>query len=214
MIDFTRLGTLRRGLATSLLLLLAVVPVAAQQIEWGRSFGDDGQAISVSNNIADGSSVYQVGSIGQPEPQQDGFVRKHDFDGRVIWTQRLPVWLADYAVAAAVDDTGVYVAGTSVDPDNVEPSRSWVAKLDAVTGNVIWLKPVASWGLGAIALHPGGLYVGGYNAQGTAGGIFKLDRNGNTLWARTLEGTVYVGQIVVFNDSLYVLDSTMSGASI
>jgi outer membrane protein assembly factor BamB len=193
-------------LAASLLTMLVAAPALAQQLEWSRSFHDEAQSVGIGATWAHGAFVYQVGSIGE-YPETNAYVRKHDLQGRVIWTRRLPFEDRSWALEAAVDHMGAYVFGYA--EDSTGRQRYWLARIDAQTGNIVWVKQLGESFLNTIAVHAGGIYVGGYDSGGAL--LLKLDRNGNRLWSKPLGAGNEIVQIIVFNDSLYVRRADVLG---
>jgi outer membrane protein assembly factor BamB len=194
----------RTKLAVSLLLLVAAAPVLAQQLEWSRGFDDVAQRVVVLTTRAHGAFIYHVGEIGK-YPKTDAYVRKHDLQGRVIWTRRLPFEgsSSNGAYEVAIDDTGAYVTGYRY--SDTGQQLSWLARLDLQTGNPVWVKTPESPQLGAIAVHSSGIYIGGYERDATTGLLLKFDRRGSLIWSKPVAtDSTGIAQIVVFKDSLYV----------
>jgi hypothetical protein len=104
---------------------------------WVREFGSAGddppQFIGGSVGVDD-SGVFVVSSTSAPLPGEaslggdDGFVRKYDFAGNVIWTRVISTPCIDVATVAAVGGGNVFVAGQTLgnlnDPDSAPCSAS------------------------------------------------------------------------------------------
>ena len=85
---------------------------------WVRQFGTTGTE-SADGIAADATGVYVTGSTTGTFPGQtsaggqDAFVRKYDVGGNELWTRQFGSSSADQALAATVDASGIYVAGTT-----------------------------------------------------------------------------------------------------
>lgn len=88
---------------------------------WTRQFGTvvDDFAYGVATHT---SGVYVVGAIdccGATLPgfplivSGSGYIRKYSGDGTELWTRVIATFNASQALGVAVDDTGVYVVGTT-----------------------------------------------------------------------------------------------------
>jgi uncharacterized protein (TIGR03437 family) len=79
----------------------------------------------------DNSGVYVAGSAIEPLPGQcyagqgDAVVRKYDVDGNELWTRQFGTSDPDSAVSVAVNDSGIFVAGSR---DGANPAH-YLAKL-------------------------------------------------------------------------------------
>lgn len=186
-------------------MLLVVSTATAQQVEWTRTFDDDQRGIWTEAVAYDESGIYQAGGIaGAPPGDDDGFVRKVDFEGRVLWTRRVPYWKGDRVNRIAVDATGTFISGRSEDPERLQPPRVWVARLDSATGSLVWLRRLDAWAWSSIALHGDGIYRTGADAEGIHGAAFKLDRQGNPVWTVEMPGYAPL-DLRIGADSLFVL---------
>lgn len=181
---------------------------------WTRQFG------SVTSDYAYGvathtSGVYVVGYIdccagsfpGMPQTLgTDGYIRKYSGDGTELWTRMISTLDIENAVAVAVDDSGVYVAGTTSGNLARPPAnRDGFIRKYRHDGSVVWTQQFgfqASNGdnttddLHAIAAGPSGLFISGATARGVvpggtfAGGLWdgyvaRIDpSNGNPIWFR------------------------------
>jgi hypothetical protein len=114
------------------------------------------------------------------------FVRKYDSNCNVIWTRQFGhspdgTVTGNFGKAIAVDDSGVYVAGT-------RNADGFVRKFD-FNGDDVW---TAQFGLPGsevlgISVHASGVYVAG-DTGGFAAIVRKYDVNGNFVWERRFFG--------------------------
>ena len=116
-------------------------------IVWTRQFGtaaDDG-AFGVA---MDRSGIYVaatssgaldgIANLGA----SDGNVRKLDANGNIVWMTRLASAGADSAFGLAVDGDAVYVTGDlrgPIEGNTVGDADGYVTKLDALTGQILWM---------------------------------------------------------------------------
>jgi len=170
-------------------------------VVWTTQFGSTG------DDFADGiaasrGAVFVVGFVNGALPGQtaggswDAFIRRYDPDGDVVWTRQFGGPGSEDYHAVAVDQTGVYAAGSvSTLPDFEGELDALVVKYD-FDGNVVWTRQFGVPGqdhLEGIALKHGGIYVGGFTSgtlpgQVSAGGqdifVRKYDTRGNEVWTR------------------------------
>jgi hypothetical protein len=89
---------------------------------WTRQFGTDsydhGHGVAVDSQ----GGVYVVGTVSGGLPGQfhqgvmDGFIRKYDANGSVVWTHQFGTWTDDHAYEVTVDRSGnVYMTGSAGD---------------------------------------------------------------------------------------------------
>lgn len=194
---------------------------------WTRLFGtpatDYAKAIS-----ADPSGIYVVGSTHGTFPGQisaggsDVFIRKYDADGKEIWTKQFGNPGNDLVKAAAVDPTGIYVAGVTHDtfPGQISAggSDAFVKKYDA-DGKNIWTRQFGTADtdyVEAVAADSYGIYVlgvthGTFPGHISAGGsdvfIRKYDANGREFWTRQF-GTPKTDYAFDISPGIYVVGST------
>lgn len=174
---------------------------------WTRQFGISTSTVMATGVGVDGTGVYVVGYVdccgaslvpGRASGGTDAFVRKYDLDGNELWTRQFGSVDVDRASAIAVDITGVYVAGTTQGAmAGAQGQMDWfVVKFDA-DGKTIWVRQYGNAAsneeANAIAVGPGGLYVGGRttaNAQGLWDAlVMKLDAgDGSMQWTRQFGG--------------------------
>src|SRR5439155_390261 len=170
---------------------------------WTSQFGTSGDDFSAAGPVAiDESGVYLAGwTDGMLSGQAsvggyDVFVRKYDREGNVVWTSQFGGPGSEDYHAVAVDQTGVYAAGSvSTLPDFEGELDALVVKYD-FDGNVVWTRQFGVPGqdhLEGIALKHGGIYVGGFTTgtlpgQVSAGGpdifVRKYDTRGSEVWTR------------------------------
>ena len=182
---------------------------------WTKQFGTAGndQAIGIA---LDDNGLYVAGSTDGTFFDQvgagaaDTFVRTFDRDGLPLWTEQFGTEATDRPTGIVVDDTGVYVAGTT---DGVFPEQTGAGMTDVfltkhdLNGTQLWTRqfgtsgidlppgsgPQAPAGPSGIALGRTGLYVvgttdgafpGQTNEGLTDGFLLKYDANGTRQWTR------------------------------
>jgi hypothetical protein len=171
---------------------------------WSRQFGTAGfdQALFVA---AHSSGIYVTGYVGGALPGQssagrsDAFVRKYDVAGNELWTRQFGTAGTDSALGLAVDDTGVYVTGTTTGAFSGHVSAggqdAFVRKYDAA-GNELWTSQfgTSDWDqVTGAATDAVGVYLSGFTGGALAGQtsageqdgfVRKYDAGGNELWTR------------------------------
>ncbi len=134
--------------------------LAAQTLQWARQFG--ASATAAFRLAADSTGVYVAGITFKGLPgetkvtvtgsQTDGFVRKYDPSGNILWTQEFAAMNPTSAqfpypinvTGLALDGTGVYVAGKAAPGGGGGPyegsngSVAVVIKFDLNSGKVLW----------------------------------------------------------------------------
>ncbi len=227
-------------LSTLLVLITAVtISIANGQnpASWERQFGTtaDDQARAVA---MDATGVYIAGDttgalVGNNAGGDDGFVRKYDFAGKVLWTSQIGTAGDDCAYAIAVDGSGVYVSGWTygvLDGSHAVNANgdAFVRKYDT-TGKILWTRQFGTTAedyANAIAVDATGVYVVG-NTLGSLGGpnvgrwdafVRKYDLNGNVVWTNQFgtDTDDFANGIVVDATGIYVTGftiGTLSGQS-
>ncbi|MBM3695186.1 MAG: hypothetical protein FJW79_04550 [Actinobacteria bacterium] len=175
------------------------------QHRWTRQFGtgewDEGWGVA-----ADASSVYIVGHTDGAFPGwanlggSDVFVRSYDSSGTHRWTRQFGTAAGDSGAAVAVNDSGVYVLGSTsgVLPGQSIPSVSPDVFVRGYShaGKHRWTRQFGTGfadAPGGVAVNATGVYVTG-DTQGTLPGQTSLGNNdgfvrgydhaGKYLWAR------------------------------
>jgi uncharacterized protein (TIGR03437 family) len=182
---------------------------------WTRQFGapTDDYAYAVASHI---SGVYVVGYIeccGGSLPGQPvlggtaAYIRKYDGDGSELWTRMISTGEVEHALGVAVDDTGVYVTGTTTaDLAGPRGQRDGYLRKYTHDGAPVWTRQfgtvlpngdAAVDDVYAVAASSAGIFVSGATAQGSgpgsvfAGGLWdafvvKFDANGIAQWYRQI----------------------------
>jgi uncharacterized protein (TIGR03437 family) len=210
---------------------------------WTRQFGSltDDYALAVATHA---SGVYVVGQVdccagalpGQPTTAgTDAFVKKFDGGGNELWTRMIGTGEIERALGVAVDDSGVYVAGTTTG-ELAGPSGysdGYVRKYGH-DGGLLWTRQfgtvradgtAANDEVFAIAAGPTGVFVAGATAEGTAPGsgqtfagglwdgfVVGFDAGGTSRWYRQIgtDGDDYAYGIAVGAGQVLVAGGTGS----
>jgi hypothetical protein len=150
---------------------------------WTRQFGtvgvDRARAI-----VADQSGIYVAGSTDRALKGQrhrggsDAFIRAYDLRGNELWTIQFGTSRDDEASAIALDDEGVYVAGSTAGRLSNRRAGGTDGFVRRITrsGTVVWTRQFGTRGadrVNAIALAGGTAYVAGVT-DGTLGGTPNL----------------------------------------
>src|SRR6266700_539846 len=176
--------------------------VAGTEI-WTRQFGTSG-AEGAYAVAANGSAVYVAGITNGTLPGQtnagdvDAFVREYDTAGTLLWTRQFGTPAGDFALAAAADASGVYIAGYTdgTFPGQTNAGGAFVRKYDAA-GTEGWTRQFNASGGStygwAVASDGSSVYVAGQTdgtlpGQSSAGTwdafVRKYDAAGAELWTR------------------------------
>jgi hypothetical protein len=195
----------------ALLSVAIAAPTLATSATWTRQFGT--AAEEVAGGIAqDATGFTVVGTTGGPLVHavggaNDGFVRRYNRSGTILWTRQFGTSGQDMAVDVAADGGGLTVVGVTDGSFTGGPTTPgtddlFVRRYDWA-GNVKWTRQFGTTkdeDAGAIAADASGIIVVG-TTWGTLAGssapddadavVRKYDANGNVLWTRqfgTAEG--------------------------
>jgi len=196
------------------LLVLGTSASLGQETEWLKQFGTPG--FDSGRGIARHSTgIYVTGHQGAlPGQIQDpsvasGFLRKYDPSGNEAWVREFAYGTSSTTpFAIAVDDTGVYVGGSSggtgafVQKYTHSGQPEWTHFFASTNGAT---KMVIGW---ALAVHPTGIYMAGEStlvcdAQFECFSnalVSRLDLAGNELWVR-IAGQPFVDSLGVKRDA-------------
>jgi DNA-binding beta-propeller fold protein YncE len=140
---------------------------------WTRQFGTSSfdQARGIAVNA---SGVYVSGLTVGTMPgatsagSHDVFVRKYDADGKELWTRQFGTSNLDEVCAIGVDESGVYIAGTT---RGVLPGQTSLGGADMFVrkydtgGNEMWTRQLGTAEYDqarAMSVHDAGVYVTGW----------------------------------------------------
>jgi hypothetical protein len=203
--------SLARGFTTGLLALCLVssglaaplLAAGAPPILWSRQFGtdtsDEATAVAVdgSHNIFVGGNTW--GSLSGPNAGLcDGFLRKYDYQGAVLWTTQFGTPESDKVHDVTTDASGgAYVVGYTgpLSRPGAQDTDAYVRRYDA-GGGLLWAQTFGTQAddsaFGVAVDRLGNAYVAGR----TAGSLFaanagdvdvflcKYDANNNLVWSR------------------------------
>lgn len=151
------------------------------------------------------TGIYVAGSVIGQLPGQtwgggsDGFVRRYDSDGNVVWTRQFGTAAGEHPNAIAFDSTGVYVVGTT---DGTMPGEVSAGGVDAFVqrytraGDLKWTRQFGTAAVDipqSVAADGGGIYVvggtdGALPGQTSAGlrdaFVRKYNPGGHEKWTR------------------------------
>lgn len=229
----------------ALIVVLFVFSIVSQawaqvvDIEWIRQFGSSGGDLGQGLAVFGGES-YVSGFTGGTLPGQisqggfgDGYVRKYDASGNVVWTRQFGTSTYDDAPSIAVDTTGssLYVVGTTdgtfAGQTNSGDFDIYLRKYDS-NGNEVWTKQFGTSDYdeptGVIA-DSSGIYISGYTYGIFTGEtnygdadyfIRKYDNLGNHIWTRQYGSTLfdYATGISIYSNNIYIsgyTDGTFPG---
>jgi len=203
--------SLASGFTTGLLALCLVsfglaaplLAAGAPHIGWSRQFGtdtsDEATAVAVdgSHNVFVGGNT--GGDLFGPNAGLwDGFLRKYDYQGTVLWTTQFGTPKDDEVYDVTTDGSGgAYVVGYTgpLSRPAAHDTDAYVRRYDA-SGGLLWAKTFgtqaddSAWGVAVD--RSGNAYVGGW----TAGSLFaanagdadvflcKYDASNNLVWGR------------------------------
>ena len=221
-----------------ILTLSLAAPCAAQTLEWARQFATPNPDATYTI-AADSTGVYVAGATQGALPGQtavslgqDGFVRRYDSDGNVVWTREFALMRGSFvANGVAEDSTGVYVAGstgTSPGPGRRRAENNFlsgVMKYDP-SGNLLWTyqgPPSGTAGgesAAAVVASGGAVYVVGAFfgvANGTLSqGVYlrKFDQAGNVKWTSQIQANGGIGYAVCADSSGIYITGTSGTAAL
>jgi len=202
---------LASGFTTGLLALFLVssglaaplLAAGAPPIGWSRQFGT-GMGEEATAVAVDGSHNVFVGGItagdlyGPNAGLWDGFLRKYDYQGTVLWTTQFGTPRNDVVYDVTTDGSGgAYVVGYTgpLSRPSAHDTDAYVRRYDA-SGGLLWAKTFgtqaddSAWGVAVD--RSGNAYVAGQ----TAGSLFaanagnddiflcKYDSNNNLVWSK------------------------------
>lgn len=194
---------------------------------WTRQFGTP-QDDYVYGVAVDATGVYLAGSTagslqGTNKGNHDGFVRKYDHNGKLLWTRQFGTSLYDEALGVAAHAGAVYAAGTTlgslqgVNKGNVD---GFVRKYNA-DGKYLWTRQFGtpeSDGAHGVAADSSGVYAAGTTTgslQGTSNGVQdgfvrKYSPDGKHLWTRQFGTNMedYVHGVAVGATEVYAVGQT------
>jgi len=183
----------------------AVAPgIGPQDVSWVDQFGTSASD-QVTGIALDATGIYAAGTTAGAFPGQtsagsvDGFVRRSDPDGGIVWAIQFGTPSLDSPQAVAASDASVYVAGWTLGSfPGVASFGSmdvFVARFGA-NGDLLWVRQFGtstSERATGIAVDATGIYVvgttsGALPGQSQVGGadafIRKYDGEGNAAWTR------------------------------
>lgn len=189
----------------------------------------DAKRISGTNNatyprfmVHASNGDHIIGAVTNSTPSvggNDGYILRTLDNGTVIWQRRFGSSNTEFLHNLYEDNSGnILTCGYLIEGFN----RGYINKFDA-NGNLLWSKKY-DMGSGNTYISRleelnGFYYVAARTDVGTYGntdGLFmKIDLNGNIVWSKKIGGTAYdeLQSVKAFNDTLYVLGVSASGAS-
>ncbi len=197
---------------------------------WTRQFGSP--AVDAAFAIgADASGVYVAGVTPGTLPGQvsagglDGFARAYDLNGTERWTRQFGTAANDEIEGLALDATGVYVSGFTLDAfpgyANSGYADAFVRKFDP-EGNELWTRQFGTPGgdsASGIAANATVVYVAGFTDRLLSGPssagltdafVRKYDSDGSEAWTQQFgsPGGDFAVAISVDSSGVYVAGDT------
>ena len=199
--------------------------------DWVDQFGSVPSAVDIAEAIDANGSMYVGGYVNAALPGEtheggnDGFIRKYDSDGVVLWTDQFGTSFSDRVQGVAVATSAVYVVGET-DGDLPTQTASgggdaYLRKYD-LDGNEQWTRQFGTDDFDtafAVTVASSGVYVVGNTLSAFPGQtlngngdvfIRKYDVSGNELWTRQF-GTSGFQEgfgVTSINDETYITGVT------
>ena len=190
--------------AGAMLAILIPAQALAVSASWTRQFGTVGEEIA--GGVAQDSGGFTiVGTTGGPLVREvkganDGWIRRYDRTGKVLWTRQFGTGSQDMAVDVAADGGGLTVVGVTDGSftggaGTLGSDDIFVRRYDRA-GNHLWTRQFGTGkdeDAGAIAADATGILVVGTTWGALTGTntlddadafVRKYDRQGNVLWTR------------------------------
>ena len=198
---------------------------------WSRQFGTTGDTFArgVATDGQGNSYVagYTAGTLGAASfGATDGFVRKYDSAGNVVWTRQFGTVANDSSQRIIVAPSGsIYIAGGTsggLQGSNVGAEDGYLMKLDS-SGNTVWTRQFgtsASEGVSSVAIDASeNIYVAGgttgnlaaINGGGWDAFVVKYTAAGNAVWSRQVGSAAFdYAEGVTVNDdgTVYIAGRT------
>lgn len=201
---------------------------------WARQFGTSSQETGTGVTVDPAGAVYIAGMTqgsleGASAGAADGYVRKYDASGGMLWTYQYGTSASETPAGVALDGAGsVYVAGSTsgaLTGTSFGSQDGYVRRLGS-DGSVLWTRQFGTNGMETVkgpVVDVGDLvYVGGgttgalagANAGGTDGFVRALDSDGSELFTEQFGTTGFdlVGGLAVGGSSGVYLVGMTTGA--
>lgn len=168
-------------------------------VEWATQFGTSATDRISAITVDDNGDIVVAGTTGgvlgsQSFGGSDGFVRKYDASGGLLWTHQFGGVGRDEAADVAVGSDGnIYVGGTIGLPGN-STTDAYLTKISP-TGSEIWKRQFGGFDVdqafGVAVDSQGNAYVTGRTDDVSAGDIFirKYNPIGSLQWNRQIQAT-------------------------
>jgi hypothetical protein len=138
---------------------------------WTRQFGT-GNAEQAYGVATDATGIYVAGGtngdLAGPAAGKDGFLRKYDSGGNVLWTRQFGTSTNDEVLAVAAGSQGIYVGGSTVGTFTGQTKvgglyDAFVTKFN-VSGTQQWIRQLGSTSddsVNAVAVGAASIVIGG-----------------------------------------------------
>jgi hypothetical protein len=203
---------------------------------WTRQFGTD-QEEEGGSVAADGTGVVVVGttrgSLAGSKGSADGFLRRYDLKGDVLWTRQFGTVEADFAKTVRTDANGFTLGGTTygdfIGYNAGYYKDAYILRFDR-NGNRLWGRQFGQVGddwVNDLAIDSTGITVGGATREKATfegnfnGFIRRYDFKGTLKWSRIFgtasDDLVYgvapdAGGLTVAGYTMGALDGTHRGS--
>lgn len=216
-------------LAVPLLVSMAAPTLALGEVSWVRQWGDEQGDGDWHTGFAVAPTSDSVYTAGRDDIDQTvAFIRRYSHAGALLWARNLaPVAVANVEVsAAAADDTGIYVGGSTTGQLPGQPPahgvvEAWLARY-APNGERLWIRQFALGdapltGLNKLRIAPDGVFAALDSKapdRTSAAYIRRYTRDGLVRWTRPMGSETSILGLDGLGDGVVVAVSTAGGAGL
>ena len=189
---------------------LAVMPLPSDNIQWARSFDEEGSeelsasmAIDTLNDYIIGGTVFRADT-----GFSDVWLIKTNAEGKMIWNKHVGEEYNDELALLSVNYNneilGIGYTWLGLDSATRE---SWIFKLGA-NGQKLWTRKLGNIHINCLLnTREGTVYLGGYQKTDSSElyAVIALNENGKRLWSRTYTGHGQVTGLTALPDGSIVM---------
>jgi len=180
------------------------------KISWSYRYGIDTASVTMTDMLTDnGRNIVMAGYYSYPDDyiyNAKSFIMKLSPNGELIWMKIFNHFGADYVYSIGQSSDGAYFIFSNHDNLGGATSFNAITKV-SYGGNLLWYKHYADnpiWGA-AIISTDGGTLIRSGNL------IYKINANGNVIWANTYTNIRYTTKPIEVNGQ-YIFASYPSSA--